>query len=75
MKPKIPCYLRIERIKRLIVSDPEISEEQVHLELLKDYSDAELHEMSEQEILNLILRVMFELRKKMDIKSVRLRPE
>jgi len=64
VKPKIPCFLRKERIKKLIESDQEISQEQVYQELLKDYSDIELHETSEDEILNLILRVRFQLRQK-----------
>ncbi len=64
LKPKIPCFLRKERIKKLIESDQEISQEQVYQELLKDYSDIELHETSEDEILNLILRVRFQLRQK-----------
>ena len=63
MKPRIPCFLRNERIQKLIKNDPEISEEKVYRELLKDYSDNELHEMTEDEILNLILRAILRLHK------------
>ena len=56
----------------MVESNPEISEEQIHQELLKENTDKELHEMSENELLNLILRIMLQLRKKMakDVKMI-----
>jgi len=72
VRSNIPCFFQLIRIKRMVESNPEISEEQIHQELLKENTDKELHEMSENELLNLILRIMLQLRKKMakDVKMI-----
>jgi hypothetical protein len=54
------------RIKTLIEMNQEISQEQVYQELLKEKSDTELHEMSEEEIEWLVRKIILRLRKKMD---------
>lgn len=57
--------MSIKRIKKLIDSDLEISDIQVYQELLKDFSEEELHEMSEDILFELIVQIMRQLRKKM----------
>ena len=68
----MPCFFNYERIKQLRLTTEEQS--QVYQELLKENTDEELHEMSEDELIKLILLVLMKIRKKIKImkKDVRL---
>ena len=60
----MPCYFLKPRIKDLVNQFREVTQRQIEEELLKVKSDAELHEMSEDVLYNLILIVYEKLKKK-----------
>ncbi len=44
--------------------ESEITQDLVHQELQRAFTDEKLHEMSEEELLDLILQIIFRLKKK-----------
>ena len=66
----MPCYLRIPKVKMIFDELKEKVREQVLDELLKQKSDEELHRMSEEEIIELILKIIYWRRLKKMAKEV-----
>lgn len=66
----MPCYLKYPRIRLTLDGLREQFREKVLDELLKQKSDEELHQMSEDEILELILKIIYWLRMKKMAKEV-----
>ena len=66
----MPCFFNRRRIKKLRLTQKE--QTQVYKELLKEKTDEELHEMSEMDILDLILKLLPKIRKNMkeDVKLI-----
>ena len=60
----MPCYFLKPRIKNLFEQFREFTQRQIEEELLKEKSDTELHEMSEDELFNLIMSIFYKLMKK-----------
>ncbi|MFX1317222.1 MAG: hypothetical protein ACFE9T_15275, partial [Promethearchaeota archaeon] len=67
----IPCFFNKERIKWFLQTFKEISQDELYKELLKERTDNELHEMSEEELIDLILQVLNKMRKKKMKKEVK----
>ena len=55
---EMPCYLKFPNVRRILDGLKEQVRDQVLDELLKQKSDLELHQMSENEILDLILKII-----------------
>jgi len=70
VRPEMPCYLKYPRIRMTIDRLKVQLREKVLDELLKQKSDEELHQMSEDEILELMLRIIHWLRMKKMAKEV-----
>jgi hypothetical protein len=68
--PEMPCYLKYPRIRLTLDRLTEQVREKVLDELLKQKSDEELHQMTEDEILELILKIIYWLSKKKMAKEV-----
>lgn len=68
----MPCYFLKPKIKELVTKIPIIPQRQVEEELLKEKTNAELHEMSEDELYALIVSVYRKLLKKKMRKEVNL---
>jgi len=66
----LPCYLKYPRIRVTLDGLKEQVREKVLNELLKQKSDEELHQMTEDQILELILRIIYWLRMKKMAKEV-----
>ncbi|MFX1476872.1 MAG: hypothetical protein ACFFCI_01955 [Promethearchaeota archaeon] len=66
----MPCYLKYPKISAMLDGLKEQIREKVLDELLKQKSDEELHQMSEDEILELILKIIYWLRMKKMAKEV-----
>ncbi|MFW9867937.1 MAG: hypothetical protein ACFFEN_17725 [Candidatus Thorarchaeota archaeon] len=66
----MPCYLKYPKISTILDGLKEQIREKVLDELLKQKSDEELHQMSEDEILELILKIIYWLRMKKMAKEV-----
>jgi hypothetical protein len=64
---EMPCYLKKTRIKMTLDGLKEQFRQKVLDELLKQKSDEELHQMSEDEILDLIFKIIYWLRLKKKI--------
>ncbi len=60
----MPCYFLKQKIKALLEELRDITQYEIENELLKEYSDEELHEMSEEMLYALILAAYEKLRKK-----------
>jgi len=60
----MPCYFLRPRIKDLLTKIPIVPKRQVEEELLKEKTDSELHEMSEDELYALIVSIYRKLMKK-----------
>ena len=60
----MPCYLLYQRIKKLLEQFNFITQNEIENELLKENSDEELHEMSEDDLYALILAIYKKLIKK-----------
>jgi len=68
----MPCYFLKQKIKALLEQLRDITQYELEDELLKEYSDAELHEMSEDMLYVLILAVYEKLKKKKMRKEAKL---
>lgn len=68
----MPCYLKIPKVKMIFDKLKEKDRERVLDELLKQKNDEELHQMSEEEIIELILKIIYWLRLKKMRKEVEL---
>jgi len=63
----MPCYLKIPKVRMILDELKEIDRKQVEDELLKQENDEELHQMQEDEIIELILKIIYWLKlKKME---------
>ena len=60
----MPCYFLYQRIKKLLEQFNFITQNEIENELLKENSDEELHEMSEDDLYALILAIYKKLIKK-----------
>jgi len=60
----MPCYFSKPRIKNLVEQLLEVKQWQIEEELLKEKSNTELHEMSEEELYALIVSILYKLMKK-----------
>ena len=68
----MPCYFLKQKIKALLEQLRDITQYEIEDELLKEYSDVELHEMSEDMLYGLILAVYEKLKKKKMRKEAKL---
>ena len=68
----MPCYFLKPKIKNLLKELKDITTYEIENELLKEYSDEELHAMSEDTIYLLILAVYERLKKKKMRKEAKL---
>ena len=68
----MPCYFLKPKIKDLLEELRDITQFEIENELLKEYSDEELHEMSEDMLYILILTVYEKLKKKKMRKEAKL---
>jgi len=60
----MPCYFLKPKIKGILEELRDITQYEIEIELLKEYTDEELHEMSEDMLYILILAVYEKLKKK-----------
>ncbi|MHA2289439.1 MAG: hypothetical protein ACXABG_11700 [Promethearchaeota archaeon] len=68
----MPCYFLKTKIKNLLEELRDITQFEIENELLKEYSDEELHEMSEDMLYVLILAIYEKLKKKKMRKEAKL---
>ena len=60
----MPCYFSNLRIKNLLKQFRQIQQRKIEEELLKEKTNAELHDMSEEELFALIVKAVYKLFKK-----------
>ncbi|MFX1358642.1 MAG: hypothetical protein ACFFA8_15365 [Promethearchaeota archaeon] len=58
----MPCFFRKVKIKEILDELKIIDTDLLYQEMLKRYSDEQLHEMSEEEIINLINEIWREMK-------------
>jgi hypothetical protein len=70
VKHEVPCYLKLTRVRMTLDRLTENFRVQVLDELIKQKSDEELHQMQEDEILELIAQIIYRLRLRKMAKDV-----
>lgn len=68
----MPCYFLKPKIKEALDELTDVTQREIEIELLKEYTNEELHEMSEDLLYILILAVYEKLKKKKMRKEVKL---
>jgi len=68
----MPCYFFKPKIKGVLEELRDVTQYEIEIELLKEYTNEELHEMSEDLLYILILAVYEKLKKKKMRKEVKL---
>jgi len=58
----MPCFFRKVKVKEVLDKLEIIDMDRLYQEMLKRYSDEQLHEMSEEEIINVIKEIWREMK-------------